>query len=99
MSLLLTLIGLSVVILIQVVGIILVVALLTIPSVISLMLWRDLRAVLAGSVLIGVAITLGGLILSFYYDFPSGPAIILLGAVLLVGVYGFKKLPRRGLTP
>src|SRR3954447_1437212 len=99
MSLLLTMIALSVVILIQVVGIILVVALLTIPSVISLMLWRDLKAVLAGSVLIGVAITLGGLILSFYYDFPSGPAIILLGAVLLVGVYGFKKLPRRTLTP
>ena len=98
MSLLLTMIALSVVILIQVVGIILVVALLTIPSVISLMLWRDLKAVLAGSVLIGVAITLGGLILSFYFDFPSGPAIILLGAVLLVGVYGVKKLPRRALS-
>ncbi len=98
MSLLLTMIALSVVILIQVVGIILVVALLTIPSVISLMLWRDLKAVLAGSVLIGVAITLGGLILSFYFDFPSGPAIILLGAVLLVGVYGIKKLPRRALS-
>jgi zinc transport system permease protein len=94
MSLLLTLIALSVVILIQVVGIILVVALLTIPSVISLMLWKDLKAVLLGSVLIGVAITLGGLILSFYFDFPSGPAIILLGAVLLVGVYGVRKLPR-----
>jgi zinc transport system permease protein len=98
MSLLLTLIALSVVILIQIVGIILVVALLTIPSVISLMLWRDLKAVLAGSVLIGVAITLGGLVLSFYYDLPSGPAIILLGAVLLVGAYGFKKMRRRGLT-
>ena len=40
-------------------------------------------------------ITLGGLVLSFDYDLPSGPAIILLGAVLLVGVYGMKKL-RRG---
>ena len=94
MSLLLALIAFTVVILIQVVGIILVVALLTIPSVISLMLWKDLRSVLAGSVLIGVGITLGGLVLSFYYDFPSGPAIILLGAVLLVGTYGVKKLPR-----
>ena len=92
MSLLLALIALSVVILIQIVGIILVVALLTIPSVISLMLWRDLKSVRAGAVLIGVGITLGGLVLSFYYDLPSGPAIILLGAVLLVGAYGFKKL-------
>lgn len=98
MSLLLGMIALSVVILIQVVGIILVVALLTIPSVISLMLWKDLRSVLAGSVLIGVGITLGGLVLSFYYDLPSGPAIILLGAVLLAGVYGIKRLPRRRLT-
>ena len=94
MSLLLAMIALSVVILIQVVGIILVVALLTIPSVISLMLWRDLRSVLLGSVLIGVGITLGGLVLSFYFDLPSGPAIILLGALLLVGVYGRKKIPR-----
>ena len=95
MALLLGMIALSVVILIQVVGIILVVALLTIPSVISLMLWKDLRSVLLGSVAIGVGITLGGLVLSFDYDLPSGPAIILLGAVLLVGVYGGKQL-RRG---
>jgi zinc transport system permease protein len=97
MSLLLGMIALTVVILIQVVGIILVVALLTIPSVISLMLWKDLRSVLLSSVLIGVGITLGGLVLSFYFDLPSGPAIILLGAVGMVGVYGMKKLPRRGL--
>lgn len=95
MSLLLAMIALSVVILIQVVGIILVVALLTIPSVISLMLWKDLRSVLLGSVLIGVGITLGGLVLSFYYDLPSGPAIIILGAVLLAGAYGIKKVPGR----
>ncbi len=62
------------------------------------MLFRDLKAVLAGSVVTGVAITLGGLILSFYYDLPSGPAIILLGAVLLVGAYGFKKVRRRRLA-
>jgi len=95
MSLLLAMIALSVVILIQIVGIILVVALLTIPSVISLMLWKDLRTVLLGSVLIGVGITLGGLVLSFYFDLPSGPAIIILGAILLVGAYGIKKVPAR----
>ena len=86
-------IALSVVILIQVVGIILVVALLTIPSVISLMLWKDLRSVLArlgrGS---ASASPSAGSLLSFHYDLPSGPAIILLGAVLLVGVYGGKKI-------
>ena len=92
MTMLLTMIALSVVILIQVVGIILVVALLTIPPVIGMMLLKDLRAVLAVSTAIGVAITLGGLGLSFAYDLPSGPAIILLGAALLFTVYAGRKL-------
>lgn len=92
MTMLLTMIALSVVILIQVVGIILVVALLTIPPVIGMMLLKDLRAVLAVSTAIGVGITLGGLGLSFAYDLPSGPAIILLGAVLLFAVYAGRKL-------
>lgn len=92
MSLLLTMIALSVVVLIQVVGIILVVALLTIPPVVALMLFKDLRGVLVSSVLVGVGITLGGLVLSFYWDLPSGPAIILLGAALLAVVSAAKKL-------
>lgn len=92
LCLLLTMIALTVVVLIQVVGIILVVALLTIPPVISLALWKDLRAVLASSVLIGMGMTLGGLVLSFLYDLPSGPAIVLLGVVLLLAVYGARRL-------
>jgi zinc transport system permease protein len=95
LSLLLTLIGLSVVILIQVVGIILVVALLTIPPVISLMLWQDLRTVMLSSVLVGTGITLGGLALSFLYDLPSGSAIVLLGAALLFAVHLSRKLRSR----
>jgi ABC-type Mn2+/Zn2+ transport system permease subunit len=38
------------------------------------------------------------LVLSFDYDLPSGPAIILLGAVLLVAAYGFKKMRRRAVA-
>jgi len=97
MSLLLTMIALSVVILIQVVGIILVVALLTIPPVICLMFLHDLRRVILGSVLIGVTMTLGGLALSYAYDLPSGPAIILLGASFLAVVYAGRKV--RGGVP
>jgi zinc transport system permease protein len=92
LQLLLVMIALTVVILIQMVGIILVVALLTIPPVISLALWKDLRAVLLSSVAVGVAITLGGLGLSFSYDLPSGPAIVLLGVGLLLAVTGLQKL-------
>jgi zinc transport system permease protein len=83
------------------VGIILVVALLTIPPVICLMFLKDLRTVILGSVLIGVGMTLGGLALSYAYDLPSGPAIILLGAAVLLVVYAGRKLRggARGLLP
>ena len=94
-TLLLMLVALTVVLLIQVVGILLVIALLTIPPLSALLLWKDLRAVLLASVLFGVAITLAGLALSYRYDLPSGPAIVLLGAALLAGVYPVQALRRR----
>ena len=92
LTLLLTLIALSVVMLIQVVGIILVIALLTIPPVTSLMLLRSLPGVMLLSVIIGLVMTLTGLALSYLYDVPPGPAIILLGAALMTIVYGVQRL-------
>ncbi|HEX9734797.1 MAG TPA: metal ABC transporter permease [Thermoanaerobaculia bacterium] len=83
MTLLMVLIALSVVLLIQLVGIILVIALLTIPPVIALMLVRSFGAVLLLSTLIGSLITVGGLALSYAWNLPSGPAIVLLGVALL----------------
>jgi zinc transport system permease protein len=95
MTLLLMLVALTVVLLIQVVGILLVIALLTIPPLIALLLFKDLRSVLLASTTIGVAITLAGLALSYLYDLPSGPAIVLLGALLLALVYPIQTLRRR----
>ena len=94
-TLFLVLVGLTVVMLIQVVGIILVIALLTIPPLIGLGLVRDFLPVMLVSVLVGVAMSLGGLALSFYYDVPSGPTIILLGALLLGLVRGGRRLLER----
>ncbi|MGA1871335.1 MAG: metal ABC transporter permease [bacterium] len=82
--LLLILIALTVVMLIQVVGIILVIALLTIPPSISLELTTNFTKAMKFSVIAGMIMTLGGLVVSFYLDIPSGPAIILLGALLLI---------------
>lgn len=83
-TLLMVLVALSVVLLIQLVGIILVIALLTIPPVIGLMLTRSFIKVIFLSVLIGAVMTLGGLALSYGFDLPSGPTIVLLGTVLLL---------------
>lgn len=86
MVVLMLLAALSVVFLIQLVGILLVIALLTIPPVIGLRLARSFPAVVGLSIGIGVVMTQGGLALSYLYDIPSGPAIVLLGAALLVVV-------------
>ena len=82
--LLLVLIALTVVMLIQVVGIILVIALLSIPPAISLELIKNFKIAMILSMIIGIVITLGGLAISYSMNIPSGPAIILLGAALLV---------------
>jgi len=97
---LLVLIALSIVVLIQVVGIILVMALLTIPPLLALRVAKSFVGLLVWSVAASLAMTLSGLALSYRYDLPSGPAIILLGAAVLAGVWGFAALdPRRRLSP
>ena len=87
--------GLSIVLLIQLVGIVLVIALLTIPAVVSLMLTQDFLGVMVRSAIVGGIMTLGGLALSYAYDLPSGPAIVLLGLALLLLVSVTQKLAAR----
>jgi zinc transport system permease protein len=86
MTFLLVLTALSLVLLIQLVGILLVMALLTIPPVTSLLLVRRFAAVMVLSTLLGAVMTVGGLVLSYLWDLPSGPAIVLLGVVMLLAV-------------
>ncbi|RLI26683.1 MAG: metal ABC transporter permease, partial [Candidatus Hecatellales archaeon] len=77
---LLALIGLTVVILMRVVGIILLIALLTIPASISLQYTYNMKKMMVLSTLLGAAFTLGGLTLSYYVNLPPGATIILLAA-------------------
>ncbi|MFW2438986.1 MAG: metal ABC transporter permease [Arenicellales bacterium] len=76
----------AIVMMIQAVGIILVMALLTIPPLIGLALAANIRTVMLYAFVSAVLITVGGLFLSFYLDLPSGPAIVLLGVALLMVV-------------
>ncbi len=76
--------SIAIVMMIQAVGIILVMALLTIPPLIGLTLATSIRVVMLYAFASAVLISVGGLFLSFYLDLPSGPAIVLLGVALLV---------------
>jgi zinc transport system permease protein len=74
----------AIVMMIQAVGIILVMALLTIPPLIGLTLAAEIRTVMFYAFISAVSITIGGLAVSFLLDLPSGPAIVLLGAGILM---------------
>jgi len=75
--LLLCLIALTVVLLIRVVGVILVMALLTIPAAISGRYTHNIRGMMALSMVFGVVFTYVGLFLSYVYDVASGASIVL----------------------
>jgi zinc transport system permease protein len=79
-SLILVLSALTVVIAIKVVGLILVIAMLTIPVYIAERLSRSLWGMMMLSGVIAMLFTLGGLWLSYNYDLTSGASIIMVSA-------------------
>lgn len=78
--LLLFLVALTVVVMIRAVGIILVIALLTIPPAIAGQFSHRLKGMMMLSVLLGIVFTSAGLYLSYLFDLPSGATIILVAA-------------------
>ena len=93
--LLLCMIALTVVVLIRVVGIILVIALLTIPAALARQFTYDLRKMMLLAVLFGAILSLGGLWLSYLLDLASGATIILLSGAVLLIFFTFSRLRAR----
>jgi len=93
-SLILTaLIALTVVMMMRVVGLILVIALLTLPAAIANLFARDMRQMMALASVLGAFFTLTGLWLSYTYNLTSGAVIILVAA----GTYLLSLLFKRGM--
>ncbi len=87
--LLLCLVALTVVILIQVVGLVLVIALLTLPAAIAGHFSRTLGKMMILAVLFGSLFTTGGLAASYQPDLPAGATIILFaGLGYLIAIAG-----------
>jgi len=80
-SMLLCGVALSVVVLVKVVGIILVIALLTIPAAIAKQFTNDLKNMIIVSTFVCIALTIAGLYLSFVLNLPSGATIVLFSAL------------------
>lgn len=77
---LLNLIAISVVILIQVVGAILVIAMLTIPAAIASSFNKRLSRMMGWAVILGCALTMIGLSTSYFLNWPPGATIALTAA-------------------
>lgn len=93
--LLLLVVALSVVALLSLVGVVLAIALLAIPPLVALRLFRSLPAIVAGGCGVGLVISLGGLAVAARNGLPAGPTIILLGGFLLGLVHLLPRRPQR----
>jgi zinc transport system permease protein len=91
--LLLCLTALTVVVAIRVVGLIMVIALLTIPTYIAEQLSASLLGMMVRATVLAALFTAVGLLLAYYYDITSGAAIIVAAAAgffLFMGITGVR---------
>lgn len=94
--LLLSLVALTVVISLKTVGAILVFAMILIPASTAYQLTHSLTQLTLYSVLIGTFCAVAGVLLSYAFDLPSGPSIVLLATSLffLAILFSPKRLHR-----
>ncbi|MCS6814920.1 MAG: metal ABC transporter permease [Cyanobacteria bacterium] len=86
---LMVLIALTVVASMKAVGVILVLALLITPCATAYLLVPRLHQVMIVGAAIGIASSLSGMYLSYYYNLPSGPAIVLVVSSLFMLAFLF----------
>jgi zinc transport system permease protein len=98
--LLLSMIGLTIVMMMRVVGLIMVIALLTIPAAISGLFIRSIKKMMAVSSILGIVFTIVGLLISYFFNLTSGATIILVAGVsyFLALAFHQRKPPAEPLT-
>ncbi len=91
-------IAISIVLSIKVMGIILLLSLITIPTVIANDITKDFKMITPLSAIIAVVGNVLGFILSYEYDIPTGSCIIFILVMLLIGVKLLTLWHRRATT-
>ncbi len=95
--LLLCLIALTVVILMKIVGLILVIALLTLPAAVAALFTRGLGPMMAVASVLGLGFTLTGLVVSYNLNLPSGAVIVIIAGLGYLAALVLKRLQTRWL--
>lgn len=90
--LLLIMTGLTVVVAMRVVGLIMVIALLTIPSAIASMFFKNMRVIMLVAVGLGIVFISAGLVISFLSNLPSAAVIILLAGLVYFLAFVIKRI-------
>jgi zinc transport system permease protein len=93
---LLCLVALGVVLLVRVVGIVMVIALLTLPAAAASQFARRLWQMMTLATLFCAVFIVFGLAASYRFELPTGPAIIVLAAGAYLLAVGLRRLGRRG---
>jgi len=93
--LMLGMIALTVVLLIQIVGLILVIALLILPAASVSQFVGSLPRIMLYSVLLSIVVTLCGLALSYQPDLPSGAVIVLVAGIVYILAIMVKSISAR----
>ena len=93
-TLMLVMVAVAVVLVIQVVGLILVIALLTIPPMLAEMGARSLSRVMIFSVLYCLAFCMVGLMAAYHFDLSSGAAIITVASLSFFATKSIQKIRR-----
>ena len=89
---LLAIIALTIVVNIRIVGIILVISLLTIPQATAGLLTKNFKKMIFLSIIIGFISSIGGLLISYDLNIPSGASIIFSSVVLFSIVKVYKSI-------
>jgi len=78
---LIAMIGLAVVMLMRVVGLIMIIALLTVPAAIGTLFLKDMKHIMLLAIVLSLVFTIGGLLLSYFFNLTSGATIILIAGL------------------
>jgi manganese/iron transport system permease protein len=93
-TLLLGLIGLAIAVSVQIVGVVLVVAMLVTPAATARLLAQDLRTLVVSALLFAVASSIAGIWISYYANAASGGTIVLVATTLFGLVWTVRTVAR-----
>lgn len=85
----------TIVVLIRVVGIILVIALLTVPPAIAKQFTFNLKYIMIISCVLGIIFGFIGIVLSYYFNIASGASIIIVAVTCYANIYLIQKIIKK----